>query len=167
MQLLAPFVLSAVIVSTISAAANDVWWWFSTCGGPMMTVEVKVQGITVNKVTMPLCRAPRAQSNSQGDQARIDFSFRPTHPVEWKGYREGTDRTNPGQVIEGALWQAGAEADGVLTGVSFSTPNRILMNTIHIAHPDRRDESTIADGLTIATYPGATGTSRGRGRDVP
>lgn len=83
----------------------------------------------------------------------MDFSFRSGRPVVWDGYRDQKDRTAAGQVIEASLWQAGAEPDAVLIGVSFSTPDRVLMNTIHIAHPDRRTESTVAAGLTVSSYP--------------
>jgi hypothetical protein len=37
--------------------------------------------------------------------------------------------------------------------VSVSVSDTVVMNTVHIAHSDRRDESTIAPGLTVATYP--------------
>ena len=38
-------------------------------------------------------------------------------------------------------------------GVSFVSGKRIVMNTIHVAHPAARDESTIAMGLVVRTYP--------------
>jgi hypothetical protein len=37
--------------------------------------------------------------------------------------------------------------------VSFQTATRGLMNAIRIAHPHRCNESTIAAGITVATYP--------------
>ena len=163
MNALAMLVSSILLSGGVSPAGQDnqVWWWFSTCGGPMMTIEVKLHGAMVGKVMTPLCRAPRDGASRQGGYGRIDLSFRASHSIVWKGYREESDRTPAGQMIEGSVWQAGAEADALLIGVSFNTRDRILMNTIHIAHPDRRDESTIAEGLTVVTYP--PGASAGRG----
>lgn len=147
----------ASIVALIPADARPqterVWWWFAACGGPMMTIEVKSGALVVTKASVPLCRAPRDSRSSQGGAGRIDFSFRPRQPIVWRGYRDKVDRTSAGEDIQGSLWEAGADHDALLIGVSFSTQDRILVNTIHIAHPNLRDQSNIASGLTVITYP--------------
>jgi hypothetical protein len=71
----------------------------------------------------------------------------------WKGYRDYDDTTRAREPVEGDVWEAGAESDVLLLGVSFSTGDRIVMNTIHIAHPGSPDTTAIADGLLILTYP--------------
>ena len=147
------FVFSSVMPPTRAFQDAPVWFWFATCGGPNMTLEVRFDKRTVEKVVLPLCRAARDSSDSQGETSRIEFSFKPNRPLVWAGYRERADRTPAGQLLEGYIWQAGADPDWLTIGVSFMTRSRVLMNTIHIAHPDRRDESTIAKGLSLITYP--------------
>jgi hypothetical protein len=148
--------LSAALMTPAQVAQDGaVWFWFATCGGPAMTLEVRLDKAVLHKTSFPLCRAARASADSQGQASRIEFSFRSSRPIVWTGYRERADRTPTGQVLEGNIWQAGADSDALTIGITFVTRNRILTNTIHIAHPDRRDESTIAKGLSLVTYPAA------------
>lgn len=144
--LVAAMIASAAL-STSPAKEQDgsVWFWFSACGGPMMTVEVKFDGISLSKTSMPVCKAPMASAASQGEAGRTDFVFTPSRAIG--------SIAKAGQRIEGSLWQAKADRDAILIGVSFVTSHRVLANTIHIAHPTRRDESTIAPGLLVLTYP--------------
>jgi hypothetical protein len=145
----------SVLATQTSSKSEARWWWFATCGGPMMTVEVKVHRTVIKKVSVPLCRVPQAPNNRRPNAEQINFSFRPQRALVFTGYRDESDRVLARQVVECSLWQAGADPDAVLIGVSFSTSNRILMNTIHIAHPNRRDQSTITRDLTVTTYPTA------------
>jgi hypothetical protein len=69
----------------------------------------------------------------------------------WKGYRDEDNTTKPNQKIEGAIWLAGADPNALFLGVSCIANNKIYMNTIHIAHPSRRDVSEIASGLVVIT----------------
>jgi len=73
--------------------------------------------------------------------------------IVWSGYRETSDRTRAGQALDFNIWQAGADSEALTFGVTVTRADRILMNTVHIGHPDKRDESAIATGLTLATYP--------------
>ena len=137
-----------------AALEGPVWSWFATCGGPAMAIEVRLDGATVCKAEFPVCRADRESVESQGQRiGKIRFSVSPLRSIVWRGYRDATAITKAGQVLEADLWQAGADPDDFLIGVSFSDHNAIYMNTIHIAHPTRRDESEIAKGLTVVTYP--------------
>jgi hypothetical protein len=56
------------------AKPEGVWFWFTACGGPAMTGEVKVHGTVIQKLVVPVCRAPREAVSKQGQTAgRIDF----------------------------------------------------------------------------------------------
>ncbi|MGH2524649.1 MAG: hypothetical protein ACRDH2_19250, partial [Anaerolineales bacterium] len=77
----------------------------------------------------------------------------PHRPIVWSGYRDIDDTTAATQLLEGNVWQAGADPDALLLGVTFMTPGRIAINTIHRARPRAADTTTIADGLIILTYP--------------
>jgi len=153
--------LGMLLVAGPQAAAQEgpVWSWFATCGGPAMAIEVRLDGATICKAEFPVCHADRERVESQGQWiGKIRFSFSPSRSIIWKGYRDTTDITKAGQVLKADLWQAGADPDDLLIGVSFSDQNTIYMNTIHIAHPTRRDESEIAKGLTVVTYPLTNGS---------
>ena len=138
---------------------GPVWSWFAACGGPAMAIEVQLDGATVFMAEFPVCRADRESVVGQGQRiGRIRFSLTPVRPIVWEGYRDARDITKAGQVLDGDLWQAGADPDDLLIGVSFSDGHAIYMNTIHIAHPTRPDESEIAGGLKVVTYPLANGS---------
>jgi hypothetical protein len=139
------------------AAQNDdepVWFWFSTCGGPVMKIEVRLYKELIFQSTFLLCHAKRSSKDSQGQSAgKIEYSFTASRAIVWSGYRDQDDRTLPGSRFTGYLWQAGAGADHLIIGVQFVGSEMIYMNTLHIAYPDRKVESEIADGLKVITYP--------------
>jgi len=56
-------------------------------------------------------------------------------------------------MIEGNIWQAGADPGVILFGVSFSTKEQVLLNTIHIAEPSKESASEIDRGLIVRTFP--------------
>src|SRR5687767_6445017 len=87
---------------------RPVWFWFATCGGPAMTVEVRLDKTMLHKSSVPLWRADRASVDSQGQASRIEFSLRPDRAIVWAGYRDTNDGTAANQSIEGDVWQAGA-----------------------------------------------------------
>jgi len=66
-------------IATVLVASQEVpvWFWFATCGGPSMALEVRFDKKTIQKVTVPLCRALRSSSSSQGQAGRIEFAFLP------------------------------------------------------------------------------------------
>jgi hypothetical protein len=144
---------SSVMTPTRAFQDAPVWFWFATCSGPSMTLEVRFDKVTIEKVTVPLCRAARGSASSQGQAARIEFAFAPGRQLRWSGYKDRNDRTRAGQLLEVNVWQAGADPETLTIGVSVMTPETILVNTVHVAHSDRRDESTVTPGLTVATYP--------------
>jgi hypothetical protein len=147
-------ICSAVVtVASQEAREGPVWFWFATCGGPLMTLEVRLDNQVVYKSTFPLCRANRESVERQGQAGRIEFKMRPSRAIVWKGYRDTTDRSVAGKVLDVDVWEAGADPDALILGVSVVSGKRILMNTVHISHPDQRDESEIAKGLSVRTYP--------------
>lgn len=148
-------ILTVLLVAPTGLGAQEeqAWFWFATCGGPTMAVEVQFDRRTIQKVTTPVCRAPRSGAGRQGQASTIEFAFRPARMVRWVGYKDSPQRTRGGERLELTLWQAGADADSLTIGVSILAADAILMNTVHIAHPRRRDESILARGLTLATYP--------------
>jgi hypothetical protein len=118
-----------------------------------MVIEVRLDEDTLYKGSFPSCRASRSSSHSQGQASRLEFSFRPERAIVWQGYREEDDTTASNDRLECQLWQAGADADAMVLGVTFSDGRKIFMNTLHIMKPGERTESEVADGLVLITHP--------------
>lgn len=64
---------------------------------------------------------------------------------------QGMYRTKKTENIEGSIWQAGADPDDLLLGVSFMTKDRVLLNTIHVAIPDKLAQTKIDSGMLVKT----------------
>ena len=118
-----------------------------------MALEVRLDKKIIFQSTFPLCRAKRSTISSPGKIKRLDFTFKPPRAIVWKGYRDRDDTTPANQLIEGNIWLAGSDPDDLLLGATFMSSSNIYMNSIHIAHPGRRDETEMAPGLVVITYP--------------
>ncbi len=145
----------AVLMSAARASPQEpVLYWFGSCGGPAMTLEVRLDRRVIFKSSFPLCRADRLTIAGQGEPKSLHFAFKPHRVIVWKGYRSDEGDPSPAnQVIECDIWLAGSDPDDLLLGVSFSSSNTIYMNSIHIARPTKRDETGMAAGLVVTTYP--------------
>lgn len=117
-----------------------------------MKLEVRFDKTLVYGSTIPLCPASRSSANSQGQEGRIHFSFRPQRAIKWQG-DEVTFTSKAGAVIEADVWEAGAEEDSLLLGVGFNGAKQVYVNSIHLAKPGSREESEFNKGLTVVTYP--------------
>ncbi len=131
---------------------DPVWFWFATCGGPMMTLEVLMDGQVVHRTTFPLCRADRESKESQGQASRVEFTWRPNRVIVWRRDAADVNRSPADRPLEVNVWQAGADPGQMLLGVSVVGADEILMNTLHIAHPAGRDETHLANGVVVRTY---------------
>ena len=148
--------MATVLAFPLAAKSSEeglLWFWFSKCSGPTMTLEVRLDKDIIYQSAIPLCHARRDSANSQGQEHRIHFTFRPRRSITWTGYRDQVDLTGAAQALEGDMWEAGADPDALLIGVTFADADKIYINTIHIAHPTQRDETEIARGLVVASYP--------------
>ena len=139
--------------STPCAEEGPVWFWLAGCGGPDMAIEVRLDGKLLHRSVVPICRAGREDAAAQGQSSgRIEVKFTAPRAIVWEGYRDGPDRTKTGQDLTLDIWQAGADPEDLLLGVDVMDQKAIHANTIHIAHPNKRDRSEIASGLEVITY---------------
>jgi hypothetical protein len=146
--------LSALMSAVQVSPEEPVWFWFTNCGGPAMTLEVRLDKTIIFKSSFPLCHANRSSFSGKGEFKRLQFAFKPPRAIVWKGYRsEEGDPTPANQVIEAHIWLAGSDPDALLLGAVFTSSNTIYMNSIHVARPGRRDQTEMAPGLVITTYP--------------
>jgi hypothetical protein len=144
----------------ISAATGEekpVWQWFASCGGPKMVLEVRLDAKVIYTSSFPICHAVEPPRDKGFESKRLEFKFASPRALVWRGYRSDRETTRAGLELDGNVWQAGADCDDLLLGVSFMDAEAIYMNTVHIARPFHRDTTQIADGLFVITFPADKG----------
>jgi hypothetical protein len=124
-------------------------------------LEVKLDADVLYRSSVPICRADRSAAASQGQATRVEFSFRPARGIVWQGYRDADDKTAANQLLTFDLWQAGADPDDLILGITVRDRSTIYMNTTHVAKPGDRASTEIASGLTVSTYASGKGDSSG------
>ncbi len=134
-------------------ADDSVWFWFMSCGKQMLNVEVRFDHRLLIRAAVPICKAPRNSTLSGGQQGTLDFNFVPSRAIVWTGYRSDHDVSAASVHLTGSVWEAGADPEDLLLGVVFMGPSKIMMNTIHVAHPAKSDTTIVARGLVVITYP--------------
>ena len=151
--LLAVAVTAAITPASFSQSSGQggekVWYWFSDCQPrKMMGVEVVLDGKSVYRTEFRICALERNGQQSAGSpNIRKAFYFGGGHTFQ------GEYHTTERQRIEGNIWQAGADPDALLLGVSFMTKNQILLNTLHVAKPDKATGTMVDPGVVVRTYP--------------
>lgn len=149
------FVSAAALVLPLrllgqATATNDslLWSWFGTCAHVVrMAIEVRVDGQLLHKSAVPLCHLRRADIQERQYRAMVRFRF--------AGGRTFQDeyRTTRADTIEGNIWQAGADPDRVILGVSFMTEHQELLNTLYMLVPGVSATDTLDRGITVRSYP--------------
>jgi hypothetical protein len=131
-----------------SAPGHDVpkdvvWTWSSNCGAEdQLGIEVRLKGKVIYRGTLAICRGSRETENGEAE-----FYFPGGHIFQ------GVYRTRQTEKIEGNIWQAGAEPDAIILGISFATKHQILLNTLYIAKPDIQASSEIDKGIVVKSFP--------------
>lgn len=124
--------------------------WFGNCDNPKrIAIEVQLDGATISKFVVPVCKLPRTAEDAQ---KLLKFTVTETHRSLF-----GEPK---GQQLEGNIWEAGGDPDDLLLGVSFTADNRIWLNSIAIVYPNKRSRSELATGLVMITYPTPIGTEK-------
>ena len=128
---------------------ENVWFWHGDCSEPRaMGVQVLLDGKSIYQSHFRACEVNRTVANSEREEkVRSSFHFSGGHTFQ------GTHDTKKSETIEGTIWQAGADPDDILLGVSFVAHDQVLLNTIHIVRPGKPTESKLDTGLVIKTYP--------------
>jgi hypothetical protein len=131
-----------------SPTAEPVWFWFGDCRKTvMMGVEIVVEGQAVYHSSFKACRMTRTVANTENERRTRVFYFSGGHIFQ------DTYRTSTGEKIEGNIWQAGADPDDILLGVSFVAHNQVLLNTLHVVKPGKSTQSKLDRDIVIKTYP--------------
>lgn len=120
-----------------------VWAWSEQChGAHKIGVTVRLDSKVLYRGVLPICRAHRDAENG-----KVEFRFAGGHTFQGEYPTDSTDS------IEGDIWQAGGDPHDLILGVSFMTSKQELLNTVHIARPDKPTSSELDKGLSITTDP--------------
>jgi hypothetical protein len=113
-----------------------------------VAVEVLLDGKSIYHSRVRACQMIRTDANTEREQkVKTSFHFSGGHSFQ------DTHPTAKTETIEGSLWQAGADPDDILLGVSFLAHDQVLLNTTHIVRLNKSTESNLDTGLVIKTYP--------------
>jgi hypothetical protein len=151
---LAPAMLGIVIAATVASPADAVtspkgdavWDWYARCSSPkQIRIEVSLNGKRIYKTTFGICRTDYPQLMKP--QRTLVFKIAGPHKSLFGEPRKET--------LEGNVWQAGRDPDGIVLGVSFAGPNRVWCNSLHILDPNKASKTVLARGLIVRTAPSA------------
>jgi hypothetical protein len=132
-----------------SPSGDVVWHWFGNCASSdSLVLAVALDGKSIYSSAFPICRRRRADIKPEPQQRLLEFRF----DGEPRRFR-ARNRVTGMQPIAGNIWEAGGEGDAILLGVSFSTEDQVLLNTIHVARADAPSRSERVRGLVVTTRP--------------
>lgn len=135
----------AAQVVALSSASASAWHWFEKCDGTRdLGLVVSLDGKAVYRSHFAVCRdnGPTATA----EERKIVFHFKGGHVFQ-REYR-----TLYTQTIEANIWQAGADPDSLMLGVTFVS-DRVLLNAIHVAKPDSASVTQLDRGIVVRTFP--------------
>jgi hypothetical protein len=113
----------------------------------MIGIDVFLNGRSIYHSGFRACLIDRDDAKAESQQRREQFYFSGGHTFQGQYHTKASDK------IEGDIWQAGADPDAVLLGLSFATKDQVLLNTIHIAKPGKASQTKVDSGIVVKTYP--------------
>lgn len=132
--------------SRVQQGHDVVWTWSAQCGTKQqLRVTVHLQSKLLYDGLLPICRG-----NRDAENGRAEFHFSSGQVFGGEYRARGRDS------IEGDIWQAGGEKDALILGVSLATKKQVMLNTLHIARPDKETTAELDKGLYITTTPVTT-----------
>lgn len=126
--------------------SDIVWTWSAQCDTKQqLRVTVHLQSKLLYEGLLPICRGNRDAENGR---AEFHFSSGQVFGGEYRARKRDS--------IEGDIWQAGGEKDALVLGISLATKKQVMLNTLHIASPDKKTSAELDKGLFITTTPMTT-----------
>ena len=123
-----------------------VWTWSAQCNtNQQLRVAVRLGSKLLYEGLLPICRGNRDAENGRAD---FNFSSDRVFGAEYRPQRRAS--------IECDIWQAGGEKDALVLGISLATKKQVMLNTLHIASPDKKTSTELDKGLYITTSPAIT-----------
>jgi hypothetical protein len=132
----------AFSASVVAAPGSSlVVSWSEECRTAMrIVIELLVDGVRAYRNEVPVCLVVRNSLPSGKMNTRLQSEM--SHFGEPR-------RT----LLEADFWEASADPDAMILGVSFASKDRVWLNTLHVAFPDKQSETALAPGVVIRSYP--------------
>jgi len=139
-------VLAVAQVPSSRPETSDVVWISSKqCNGDhKLGITVRLDHKVLYRGVLPICHGSR-----DAEDGRVEFHFVGGHTFQGEYHTRSTDS------IEGDIWQASGDPDALILGISFDAGKhkQILLNTLHVASPEKQSSSELDKGLFITTFP--------------
>ena len=154
-----PILASAAVANVAAADAPGalVVSWSDKCSpATYLSVELSVDGRSAYRRNIPLC-----------------FTERNLLPAATLSTTLQSNRSHFGEPsrtpLEVDFWEASADPDALILGISFSSKQRVWLNTLHIALSSKPAITELAPGVSVRTCPAVSyeppNTSLERTRD--
>jgi hypothetical protein len=136
-----------IVLAQVNSGGSDVvWHWYGDCETQQQLAgRVLIDGSVGFEFVFPICPRTRSQIGTMANDQTLTFTFR-----EERAHFGPTLQKAP---IRVDIWKAGGEPGALILGVSFLTNERVLLNTVHIAMPDRLSRFELARGVAVETAP--------------
>lgn len=140
--------IPTILSSQSSGARETSWQWQGNCpGDKKLQILVSIDGKTIFQSDFAICQIRHDSKATVSPQKNLVFSIKGGHAFQKQFL------TSPNEMIRGDIWLAGSDAGDLLLGISFMDDKQILLNTIHIAKPDRESRTEIDPGMVVRTVP--------------
>lgn len=150
-------ILGAVLAfaSQHAAAATTkdevVWTWYGNCpAGQVLRVRALLDDKVVHTLDVPICSMRRSAIPREREQRILAFRFR----APGRTFADERPAASSTQV-EGNIWIAGHDADGITFGVSITDDRAVLLNSLHFASASGPSRSNWGGGFSVETKPAA------------
>ena len=150
---LAPAMLGIVMAVTMTGPTdadafpkgNAVWDWDARCSSPKkIRIEVTLDGKRIYGSKFRICHASE-HSQPVKSQRTLVFNVAGPHRSLFGEPRK--------EALEGNVWQAGRDPNGIVLGVSFAGPERVWCNSLHVLDPNKASKTVLTRGLIVRTSP--------------
>ena len=139
------FCMASALGQSVTTESNvPVWHWSRGCAkAHKVELQVIMDGAAIYSSSLSVCPMLRGSMIPEPKQQTLEFTL----PTKAKQRLRAPVKV----AVEGNIWEAGSESNSVILGISFSTKNQVLLNTLHIAEMGRTSSSELAPGLIVKT----------------
>ena len=126
-----------VFAKEAGVSSHDGFYhWHCDASESSQYIEIKsfLSHTEISSLEIPVCMLPKRTERTVGDdQVIVAFYF----------INRDSSLGENGELIEVNIWQAGAEPDAVILGVSLQNSRKIIVNTLHVVKLDPLKENKV------------------------
>ncbi len=130
-----------------STSSDIVWHWTDHERAERIIIfETTVDGQLVATAKFPVSSSARGEIKPEQKQKIFSYNF-----ILGRKRGRSFNDVSRGRV-EGNIWEAGREKDGIIFGISWVTDNQIILNTLHYASLVKVEVAVIAPSVYFKSY---------------